>query len=129
MLEFLSGRMTGRKLQLFAVACCRQYWELFCPQPSRQIVNSAERFADGIDTAAELDSLIERPFGPLPAGLALDTARGTFGAARYTALCRSAGDWDHAVNAAEVVRYAVSAHRGEREFGPRTYPPYHEPVT
>jgi hypothetical protein len=129
MLEFLRERISGRKLQLFAVACCRQHWDLFCPQPSRQIVNSAERFADGIDTEAELDALIERPFGPLPAGVALNTARDTFSAARYTAWCRNADVWHHAADAAECVRDAVSAHHGLREYQSSTAEVFREPVT
>jgi hypothetical protein len=59
MLEFLTGKASDRKLRLFAVACCRSVWHwLANPRvefPGEQeAVATAERYADGLATAAEL---------------------------------------------------------------------------
>lgn len=59
MLTFLEGRVSDRKLRLFAVACCRRYWHLLAETPSRQAVLTAERFADGLATPQELQDAQE----------------------------------------------------------------------
>jgi hypothetical protein len=46
MLEFLRGKVSDRKLRLFACACCRQVWHLLDRQ-GRTIVKVAEDFAEG----------------------------------------------------------------------------------
>jgi hypothetical protein len=54
MLEFLQGKASDRKLRLFACACCRmiRWWD---PQVEfLRTVETAERFADGATTKAEL---------------------------------------------------------------------------
>jgi hypothetical protein len=56
MLDFLwgSGNVSGRKLRLFAVACCRLLRHLLSDKPYRHAVDVAERFADRLATASDL---------------------------------------------------------------------------
>ena len=54
MLGFLDGKVSKRKLRLFAVACCRNIWSLFKDEQCRNTVEVAERYADGWASDAEL---------------------------------------------------------------------------
>jgi hypothetical protein len=54
MLHFLRDRASDRKLRLFAVAWGRDVWRLLPDERSRDAVLTAERYADGAATVADL---------------------------------------------------------------------------
>jgi transposase-like protein len=54
MLEILPGKVSDRKLQLFACACCRRLWHLLSEERHRQAVEVVERYADGMVSEKEV---------------------------------------------------------------------------
>ena len=55
MLEFLLGKVSDRKLRLFASACCRGAWSFLVDDRSRSAVETAERLGDGKVSEEELE--------------------------------------------------------------------------
>jgi hypothetical protein len=60
MVVWLKGRVSERKLRLFAAGCCRRIWHLLNPKISRRGVEIIERFADGEATAEEVAEIQRR---------------------------------------------------------------------
>src|SRR5215470_16184438 len=56
MLDFLRGKVSDRKLRLFAAACCRMIWQLLIDERSQQAVDLLERYADGLATDPEFSA-------------------------------------------------------------------------
>lgn len=74
MLNFLEGKVSDRKMRLFAVACCREIWDIIVSQETvyhkdeaafwrrcQDAVTLAERFVDGLATEQELAAATAYP--------------------------------------------------------------------
>lgn len=62
MLEFLKGRVSDRKLRLFACACCRRIGRLLTDERSRKAIAIAEQYADGKVSEQEMDRAAAHAF-------------------------------------------------------------------
>lgn len=90
MLDHLKGRLSDRKLRLFAVACCRRVPHLLTDRQHQAALEVAERYADGDAGGAELEAAgaemgvreIRGYYGPVAAWVVAPSAED---AARYTA--------------------------------------------
>jgi hypothetical protein len=56
MLEFLRGKVSERKLWMFALACCRQLWDRYPDVSIQQAVDARELFADGLIGREKLET-------------------------------------------------------------------------
>jgi hypothetical protein len=86
MLAFLRGRVSDRKLRLFACACCRLIWTSLRPLCCRRAVEAAERYADGLATRTDLDRARSQAFEAAHAAVAQGSRR----------------RWDHPARGAEA---------------------------
>lgn len=59
MLDFLQGKVGDRKLRLFACASCRRAWGLLRDVRSKQAIEVAERYADGLAGEKELSLIMD----------------------------------------------------------------------
>src|SRR5262245_12693528 len=55
MLDFLGDGLSDRRARLFACACCRRVWHLVVKAASREAVEAAELYADGLTGEDALD--------------------------------------------------------------------------
>lgn len=98
LVESVRGKVSDRKLRLFACACCRAFWPLFPALPTRAAVYVTERHADGGATNVELtDAWRAAGMGGSVAGSPVMSARVVVRAAAIAAR-RRAGDpaWEKA---------------------------------
>jgi hypothetical protein len=66
MLAWLGDEPGGRRLRLFACACCRRNWPLFGDFPRhQQVVEDLERWADGVEPADGVEAILGRVEGPI----------------------------------------------------------------
>jgi hypothetical protein len=60
MLRYVKGRLSDRKVRLFACGGFRRVWASLSVQPVREAVEAAEQFADGTVSAEDLHRACER---------------------------------------------------------------------
>jgi hypothetical protein len=111
MLRFLWGRVSERKLRLFACACCRRVWDLL-GEPRRRVIEVAERVIEGEATLEELGAARAAAFPVSPeAGCETATEAKTWA---HLAVVSTAGmffDQNSLLNLGQVVDMAAGARR------------------
>jgi hypothetical protein len=57
-LDFLLGKTSERKFNLFRFACCRRVWRLLVRDPYRRAVDAAEEWVEGRETRTALEAAL-----------------------------------------------------------------------
>jgi hypothetical protein len=83
MLDFLALPGNGRKLRLFACACCRRVWDKITNSDCREAVETVEAFIDGKATGKKLSSVHLKVMGAKLKGLNSEAAYYVRGAISY----------------------------------------------
>jgi hypothetical protein len=125
MLEWLRGKVSDRKLRLFACACCRRIWHLLEDSRSREAIEVSEQFADGMAREAEVQAAYARAWEAaeaIPDGTS-DSRLAAEAAAYAVLLPAKRGGWDQgsdqlylANHVAEGVRLLLHLLPGADEF-------------
>jgi hypothetical protein len=121
MLHYLTDQASPRKLRLYAIACCRRIWSVLRDDRCRHAVETAQKFADGRATQAELTNAertvaaAARVWGDVGSRDARATS--AIGGAAWAATRPSAwlAAWDAAWDARMVARDFVPGTNWERE--------------
>lgn len=131
MLLFLGGKVSERKLRLFAVACCRGVWQWLVDVRSQRGLEAAESYADGLASLAEFGEARENSLRAME-DAAGDSESAILGHAKWhaaTAVAHCAETpfcVDRARDASHEARQADSRHRFETAF-PGIEVPYPAP--
>lgn len=112
---------SARKFRLFCCACCRQLWAVLPPE-SRGGIETAERFADGLSSRAELSAAAARASAAvlaLPRAWTYDVLRARYATTAAADCCSdsaatAAGAVSVASTAAHAVALVVSGWGGTR---------------
>lgn len=128
MLEFLRGRISERKLRLFGCACCRRIGHLIGDQRSRDAVEVAERYADGLASRQERDgaygpariAVEDTPVFPDPDRPWVNNNVIGYHAALAAVwlLSENVASWEASTEAVKAVRGAARLPSGEDAVGP-----------
>lgn len=119
MLDFLPGKVSDRKLRLFATACCRRIWHRLSDMRSQNAIEVAEQYVDGRrseKTRNEASHVAYALVDPRE-----EPPLGEFGSAALAAFWAIEGD---AIEAADAVRDVIwfethsasSVKRSEKAF-------------
>ena len=55
MVEFCRGKVSDRKLRLFAVACCRRLWNLLTDDRSVEALDICEKYVEGVASRRRME--------------------------------------------------------------------------